>query len=65
MPDGMHLMIPASEYAEMESKIERLEKALDKACEVMVNRVNVDSGDGTPTLRFTKEQWKEWCMKNV
>lgn len=45
-------------------KIERLEKALDKACEVMVNRVNIDSGYGTPTLRFTKEQWKEWCMSD-
>ena len=46
------------------TRIEELEEALDKACEVMTGRVNIDSGDGTPTLRFTKEQWKEWCMKD-
>lgn len=53
------------EAERMQSEIQKLEKALDKACEVMVNRVNIDSGYGTPTLRFTKEQWKEWCMKDA
>lgn len=43
---------------------EKLEKALDKACEVMTNRVNIDRGDGYPTLHFTKEEWKAWCLKD-
>lgn len=42
--------------------IKNLETALDKACEVMTNRVNIDRGDGYPTLHFTKEEWKGWCM---
>ena len=49
---------------ELQSQVASLNRALDKACEVMTNRVNIDSGDGTPTLHFTKEQWKEWCMKD-
>ena len=53
MIDGMHLMIPASEYAEMEAKIERLEKALDKACEELNSWVN-DS--------YTPNEWKEWLL---
>ena len=44
------------------TKMQKLEKALDKACKVLVNRVNVD---GTPAFTLTKEQWKEWCMKDV
>ena len=63
-------MIPASEYAEMEAKIERLEKALDKACEEIAGWVHVcgcnNTGDMSGIYPFdTKEQWKEWCMKNA
>lgn len=50
---------------ELNEHIDQLEKALDKACEVMTDRVNIDRGDGYPTLNFTKEEWKEWCMLNA
>ena len=50
------------ENEELKAKCNALEKALEKACGVMTNRVNINSGDGSPTLRFTKEQWKEWCL---
>ena len=36
--------------------IERLEKALDKACEIMTDRVNIDSGNGKPTIGFAKKR---------
>lgn len=75
MGDGMHLMIPASEYAEMEAKIERLEKALDNACQVLENLDNRSLHYEEKWLRsigcedeveiaMTKEEWKEWCMKH-
>lgn len=53
MGDGMHLMIPASEYIEMETKIERLEKALDKAISELIDEFG-----------GTEEEWKELCMKD-
>ena len=43
-------------------EIKKLEKALDKACSVMTNRVNINNGNGIPTINFTKEQWKEWAL---
>lgn len=42
----------------------KLEKALDKACKIMTNRVNIDSGNGKPTIGFTEKEWKEWLMNN-
>ena len=42
---------------ELEKKIERLEKALDKAC------TRLESFDSVAKLE--KENWKEWCMKDV
>lgn len=42
----------------------KLEKALDKACEIMTNRVNIDSGNGKPTINFTEKEWKEWLMNS-
>lgn len=42
----------------------KLEKALDKACEIMTDRVNIDSGNGKPTIGFTEKEWKEWLMNN-
>lgn len=51
-------------YCAEQERAERLEKALDKACEVMTSRVNIDRGDGYPTLNFTKEEWKEWCLQD-
>ena len=74
MADGMHLMIPASEYAEMESKIERLEKALDKACAYLhfgLRNINYHLPDNAGNISerrvpvMTEEEWKEWCMNNA
>ena len=78
MGDGMHLMIPAEEYTEMEAKIERLEKALDKAC-VKLAELCFDDGAYLPRYcpredgvcqfcGFACEKasiWKEWCMKDA
>lgn len=64
MADGVYVLIPASEYAEMESKIECLEKALDKACEVL-EEVYVPCCDlDARRHNHNKEQWKEWCMND-
>lgn len=51
----------AKEGEEKCEKLERLEKALDKACEEMT-RIHVDSEDGYPTKWWAKEQWKAWCL---
>ena len=54
-------MITEREYAEMEDKIERLEKALDKACEAL----HCGQYENDDRNLYSKEQWKEWCMKYV
>lgn len=70
MPDGMHLMIPAEEYVEMEAKIERLEKALDKACDLISEAVNQDCSIFDEVIkenylwRTERHEWKEWCLKD-
>ena len=61
MSNGMHLMIPASEYAEMEAKIEKLEKALDKACKQL--RFCSEYGFSVEECFRTVDRWKEWCME--
>ena len=50
-------------------KIERLEKALDKACEVLENIDNRSAyfesmHSGRKEESMTAEEWKEWCMKD-
>ena len=75
MSDGQYLMIPAEEYSEMEKLIEdqndrihkqidrinRLEKALDKACAVIKrNRIFAITDK---EFIFTIEQWKECLIK--
>ena len=58
-----------------EKEIEKLEKALDKACEELeeldkchsyeINKQIVEK-KGSSTITFgyqNKEEWKEWCMK--
>ena len=65
MADGVHVLIPASEYAEMESKIEFLEKALDKACCELLVMAMTGSDIELWKKNMTYEQWKEWCMKDV
>lgn len=54
-------MIPASEYAEMEAKIEKLEKALDKACKQL--RFCSEYGFSVEECFRTVDRWKEWCME--
>ena len=41
-------------------KIERLEKALDKACE----ELHCGQDENDDRNFYSKEQWKEWCMKD-
>lgn len=50
-------------YAECERN-ERLEKALDKACDELENYASSYESPwcGRP---FTKDQWREWCMNDV
>lgn len=48
---------------ELQDKTYRLEKALDKACNELENYASSYESPwcGRP---FTKDQWKEWCMKD-
>lgn len=61
---------------ELEKKIERLEKAFDKACEELeeldkshayeINKQIIEK-EGSSTITFgyqKKEEWKEWCVKD-
>ena len=43
-----------------EKKIERLEKALDKA----IKKITLDNDEGFEFLDSQYEYWKEWCMKD-
>lgn len=45
-------------------KIERLEKALDKACGLLANKEHYDFVN-EKWIERTKGQWKEWCMDNA
>lgn len=64
---------------ELEKKIERLEKALDKDCDVIVelntcNNLRAEQYEHCPFEKkcffhdlgcfSNKENWKEWCMKD-
>ena len=58
-----------NEYFEIIEEKERLEKALDKACELIIEAVSQDCTifdrvieDGYSWMEETKE-WKEWCLK--
>ena len=61
----------------LNSYIDQLEKALDKACEMIVTTVQVDYDDFENSCPFNKkcqetmipycenkEDWKEWCMRD-
>ena len=65
-----------NEYFEIIEEKERLEKALDKACEELedldrchsyeINKQIVEK-KGYSTITFgyqNKDEWKEWCMEN-
>lgn len=59
-----YMIVPTFKYKAMEKKIERLEKALDKACEVL-EEVYVPYLDSDARKRNeTKEQWKKWCLNH-
>lgn len=51
-------------------KIERLEKALDKACDLISEAVNQDCSIFDEVIkenylwRTERHEWKEWCMKD-
>ena len=53
-----------------EKKIERLEKALDKACELIIEAVSQDCTIFDEVIeeeymwRTEIDEWKEWCIKN-
>ena len=53
-----------------EKKIEVLEKALDKACELIIEAVSQDCNIFDEVIeeeymwRTEIDEWKEWCIKN-
>lgn len=55
---------------ELEKKIKVLEKALDKACEELNEwclsccGIDEELHGSYPNFK-TKDEWKEWCMKDV
>lgn len=53
---------------EIHKEIERLESALDKACEELERDVlffkDLNFTKGIVQDSYTKEEWKEWCMKD-
>ena len=60
--------------AEMEAKIERLEKALDYACDILHIEIrnrnhHIDRYKHYATISsvpvMTKEEWKEWCFHEI
>lgn len=50
-----------NEYFEIIEEKERLEKALDKACEELENFSYGTTDPGFKLMSF--DEWKEWCMK--
>lgn len=47
------------------SEIDKLEKALDKACEKLEEFANTYEDRGYCDEPFEKEQWKEWLLDEV
>ena len=52
---------------ELQSQVASLNKALDKACEELVDWVVSCGANNTGDMDWvypfnTKEQWKEWCL---
>ena len=50
-----------NEHFKIVKEKERLEKALDKACEELENLSYVK---GLGQIGMCYKEWKEWCMKN-
>ena len=46
---------------ELLNKYEKLEKALDKACETLVT---YDTKGNYAKLKWNEEKWKEWLLKD-
>ena len=59
-----------NEYFEIIEEKERLEKALDKACELIIEAVSQDCNIFDEVIedeymwRTEIDEWKEWCIKN-
>lgn len=53
----------AKEGEEKCEKFERLEKALDKACDKLEEFANTYENYNYCDEPFTKEEWKAWCLK--
>lgn len=59
-----------NEYFEIIEEKERLEKALDKACELIIEAVSQDCTIFDEVIeeeymwRTEIDDWKEWCIKN-
>lgn len=47
------------EYYSVCDLLEKMEKALDKACK------RLESFDTTSEKHWDKERWKEWCLEDV
>ena len=58
------------EAERMQSEIQKLEKALDKACDLILEAVNQDCSIFDAVIkenylwRTERHEWKEWCMKD-
>jgi plasmid rolling circle replication initiator protein Rep len=52
----------AIEGEEKCEKLERLDKALDKACERLFLVTHAYNFDSDVKIYFTKDEWKEWCL---
>lgn len=61
-------LVIACDISEMKLKIKQLEKALDKACDMLakldVSYLELYKKNQTPTHIIRREYWKEWCMKD-
>lgn len=46
------------------TKVLKLEKALDNACLQLCTHYEPFDAEELEKYHWTKEQWKEWCMKD-
>ena len=55
--------------AQYVTKMQKLEKALDKACDMLakldVSYLDLYKKNQTPTHKIRREYWKEWCMEDA
>ena len=56
--------LDATDCEDIINYVERLEKSLDKACEILEAR-DIEKSDKEGTKITLKHWWKEWLMKNA